>query len=111
MFSRFFYSHIVTHCERKYFVPCKFSLFDLARLGPALALVVVASFLNQRPAKENHHLLTRGQWRSPAQKSAGSYSHPWALRGIPNCVSIKKICGQGAVRTFPSTSLSRPTAS
>ncbi len=58
-------------------------------------------FLNQRPAKENHHLRTRGQWRSPAQKSAGSYSHPWALRGIPNCVSIKKICGQGAVRTFP----------
>ena len=46
-------------------------------------------------------MLTRGQWRSPAQKSAGSYSHPWALRGIPNCVSIKKICGQGAVRTFP----------
>jgi hypothetical protein len=57
--------------------------------------------LNQRPAKENHHLLKIGQWRSPAQKSAGSYSHPWALRGIPNCVSIKKICGQGAVRTFP----------
>ena len=57
--------------------------------------------LNHAKRRGNRCLLTRGQWRSPAQKSAGSYSHPWALRGIPNCVSTKKICGHGAVRTFP----------
>src|SRR6266576_3657970 len=43
----------------------------MACLGPELTPVVSHLHLNQRPAKENHDLLTRGQWRSLANKSAG----------------------------------------
>jgi len=59
----------------------------MACLGPELTPVVSHLHLNQRPAKENHDLLTRGQWRSLANKSAGSYSDPSPLRGLPSSPS------------------------
>jgi hypothetical protein len=50
VFSRFLYSHIVTHGAR-YFVPRNPLFSNLVRLGAVLALVVAVIYLNLRTAK------------------------------------------------------------
>ncbi|MEH2534991.1 hypothetical protein V1277_005712 [Bradyrhizobium sp. AZCC 1588] len=72
------------------FVSSKSSLFDLARLDPVLALVVVTSLFDQRPAKESHHLLTRGSGVAQRRNRRARALIRARLRGLPSCVSVRR---------------------
>jgi hypothetical protein len=68
VFSHFFLPHCYSQLlSANVTAPFRTTLHCLiGRLGPALAPVVVASLFAPTPRRGNHHLLARGQWRSPA---------------------------------------------
>jgi hypothetical protein len=69
--SQFFDSHIVTLSFAQPDFPCLIS-----RVLAQMSAVAIVASLFETMRRENHHLLARGAWRSPAKKSAARIRLP-----------------------------------